>query len=642
MTSRNSTLINLAILKVDLDEGGRKYLDNFIELTANLLRKNIPDPINPSNVALLFEAEYGLRVPEQGVQLVLKRLKRKGYLKLENNCYEIIKELPAIDLHKKEAIAQKHIELVYKELKEFAKENYSVEWNDIDVDQAILGFLGRFSVECIRAYVFSTALPESPKKDSKDQFIVSKFIQKSYEERGEIFSSIIVLIKGQMYANALICTDLESIEKDFRKVTFFFDTPVVLSAIGIQSQANTAATKELMTLLQNLKGKLAVFDHLVEEIENVLQFAETNIDNPEFNNRTIRHFRDSRTGKSDIAIFRNHIEEHIRNAGLNIYKTPRHVRAYQIDEVGLEKKLKDGLNHKGTSGSKYDTESVRSIFTLRKGSIPKRLEDCASVLITDNSKFARIAFEHGKEQNSSREVSTVITDYSLASVAWLKAPLGSPSLPEKELIAACYAALEPSIPLWDKYLSELNSLEQRREIGVDDLIVLRSHGIAANELMEVTLGDEAALVEGSMRQIHGRVQAALVEKQLEKLSKVEEDRQALADKNKSMEKQSDETKAKLYWVSNFVAGILTIVFLIVALFAIGLAAFQSAVLTAPWVQNSEILASIANGAIILGTCWFILQAYNRKDLRGLAAAIRRTICLKVYKILVSWLFPDNT
>ena len=92
MTSRNSTLINLAILKVDLDEGGRKYLDNFIELTANLLRKNIPDPINPSNVALLFEAEYGLRVPEQGVQLVLKRLKRKGYLKLENNCYEIIKE----------------------------------------------------------------------------------------------------------------------------------------------------------------------------------------------------------------------------------------------------------------------------------------------------------------------------------------------------------------------------------------------------------------------------------------------------------------------------------------------------------------------------------------------------------------------
>ena len=37
-----------------------------------------------------------------------------------------------------------------------------------------------------------------------------------------------------MYANALVCPDLESLQKKFNNLTFYFDTPIVLNLLGMQ------------------------------------------------------------------------------------------------------------------------------------------------------------------------------------------------------------------------------------------------------------------------------------------------------------------------------------------------------------------------------------------------------------------------
>jgi hypothetical protein len=100
------------------------------------------------------------------------------------------------------------------------------------------------------------------------------------------------------------------------------------------------------------------------------------------------------------------------------------------------------------------------------------LEDSAAVFVTSNSSLAKAAWEVGKNHNSSKEVSSVITDYSLANVAWLKAPLGAPDLPTKELVAICYAAMEPSAALWGRYLEEIERLEASGDISPDDHAVL--------------------------------------------------------------------------------------------------------------------------------------------------------------------------
>ena len=642
MVPSSTTLISLAILKVDLDEGVRDYMGYFEYFFINLLQKHRPDPIVVADIAARFEAEYGLRVPEKGAQLVLRRLVRRGYLKRRDNCYHIVGNLPAADFEEKKVLAERQIQNVYEKLKIYAKTSYRVDWSDADVERAILGFLSRFAVECIRAYVYSTALPESPAINSRDQFIVSKFIRSLYDLRDSTFDSVIVLIKGQMYANALICPDLESIEKTFKRVTFYVDTPVVLSALGLQTEADADATKELLDLLVRLNGSLAIFEHIVGEIDNVLEFAELNLDRPDASGRVIKHLRDRGKKRGDIALLRGNLEEHLKDAGFAIRRTPQYIDDYQIDEAALEKKLRDELNYRSTRGAEHDTNSVRSIFALRQDSVPRRLEDCNAVLVTDNAKFARIAFEHGKEQNSAKEVSTVITDYSLANIAWLKAPLGAPDLPEKEVIAACYVALEPDKSLWDKYVAEIESLQEKGEITADDHAVLRVSGIATNELMELTLGDERAFGADSVPQIISRVRSTLMAEQIEAVAAARRSRDLESERRRTFEMRFQNLEKKLYWLSGNFAAVFSAFLSLFALTVISSAAFASVVLTIPWLKGSILGTTIVHGAVISGTLWRIASTYYGTSLKSLIGKFRQTLHVAIFKKLKAWLLDRRS
>ena len=637
MAPRSTTLISLAILKVDLDEGVRDYMGYFEIFFINLLRKYRPDPVIVPDIAARFEAEYGLRVPEKGAQLVLRRLARRGYLKRENKRYHIVGTLPAADFENKKVLARRQIQDVYEKLKEYAKTHYHVEWSDSDVERAILGFLGRFAVECIRAYVYSTALPDSPTVNTREQFIVSKFIRDLYDLRDSTFANVIVLIKGQMYANALICPDLEGIEKNFKKVTFYIDTPVVLSALGLQTKADASATKELLELLARLKGKLAIFEHILSEIDNVLEFAETNLGRPDASGRVIKHLRGRGMKRGDIALYRGNLEEYLKEAGIIVRRTPKYDAEYQIDELTLENKLQEALNYRSARGAEYDTNSVRSIFALRRDDIPRRLEDCNAVLVTDNAKFAQIAFEHGKEQNSAKEVSTVITDYSLANVAWLKAPLGAPTLPEKEVIAACYVAFEPDKSLWEKYVAELETLQQRGEITADDHVVLRVSGMATNELMELTLGDEKAFGADSVPQIVSRVRSTLVAEQVEAAAEVRKSLDVELEKKRDIEIQLETSEKKLYWLSEKTATVVTSFLSLVGLAAITSAAFASVMLTFPWFRGSLVVTAVVHGAVLVGSLWMIASAYYGVGFRALVGKFKQKSHIVIFKKLKAWL-----
>lgn len=642
MASKTNTLISLAILKVDLDEGFRDYLGYFENFIVSLLRKHQPDPILASDIAMLFQVEYGLRVPEKGVQLILRRLARKKYIKRKDKRFHIAGDLPSVDLHTKREAAERHIEHVYAQLRIYAKSNYGVDWTDADIDKALLGFLSRFAVECIRAYVYSTALPETPISTTTNQVIVSNFIHNLYKNQDATFESIIVLVKGQMYANALICPDLESIQKNFKRVTFYCDTPVVLSALGFQTEADAAATRELLSLLTRLKGRLAIFSHTVDEIDIVLEFAENNIDRPDVSGRILKHFRDRGIKRGDIAIFRGNLSENLQHNGFKVHRSPKYDPNYQIDEAALEQALRENLSYRSARGAEYDANSVRSVFTLRRGRIPRRLEDCNAVVVTDNQKFARIAFEHGKNHNSSREVSSVITDYSLANVAWLKAPLGAPSLPEKETLAACHAALEPNVPLWEKYLTELDNLSDKGLLNPDEHAMLRVSGIASTELIELTQGDEKAFGPDTVSQILTRVKSSLVAEQTQALQRAKGTNAILVEQKNALELREENLSKKLFWLSGKLASILTLALFAVAVVALSGAVFGSVILTAPWVQNSRVMTACLHGLILIGGLWAIANECFGVELIGLREKIKKRIHAGILNRLRSWLIDYAT
>lgn len=635
-----NTLFSLAILKVDLDEGDRDYIAYLEKFVINVLNKHRPDPVTDAPIAELLLSESGLRIPIRGVQLVLRRLAKRGFLKRSNHVYSITDKLPVSDLDEKRRIAERHINRIYAALKGYVKESFDVTWSDENCTHALLSFLKNFSVDCLRAYIFGTSIPDIPRSAPEDQFLVSKFITCIYESDGELFDSVIVLVKGQMYSNAIQCPDLESIEKNFKSLSFFLDTPLVLNVLGLQGEEEYAASSELLALLKNLKGKLFIFSHTLDEIRDVIASAIRNIDNPRAHGKVITEIRKSGMKLGDLTILQGRIEEELEGLGIKIYQTPRYKEDLQIDEMALESAIDSEIHYISPRAMENDVNSIRSIYVLRSGKVPRRLEDAEAVLVTTNAALARAAYELGKSHNSSREVSSVISDYSLANVAWLKAPLGAPDLPAKEAIATCYAAMEPTRPLWEKYILELDRMLKDGKINPDDHAILRVSSVAVDELMNLTMGAEEALTSTSIRAIVDRVHENIAREHDVKLKAEQERHNQTKHEKEIVEGQNEHALQKLYWLSRSVSGALYWLLLCFIAIVLLVAAGLSAPITSTWLTTSQLTGFSLNFVVIVAAIWGVLSTLTSYTIPDLLHRFRIFIEGKLYKKLQKHFFEE--
>jgi hypothetical protein len=627
------TLTSLAILKVDLDEGHRDYLDYLTSFVIYSIDKHKPDPVTDGKIAKLLEQDFGLKIPRRGCQLVLRRLAKKGLLKKEHEIFVIKKEMPVIDFKSKRNRAKHDIEIVFNRFKTFVSEEFKEIWDENQITTTILGFLSKFGIHFLRAYIFNTALPNIPDTAPKEQFIVSKFISNLYDSHDPLFESVSILVKGQMYANALVCPDLESIQKKFNKLTFYLDTPIVLNLLSMQRLEQKDAAIELLSLLKQLKGSVSIFDHTASEIRNILKAVESNLDNPNAKGEVIRQIRKIGLKLSDIILLRENLDAELFNIGISIHRTPSYEVDLQISETELEDAISNEIIYKNPDALKFDINSIRSIYVLRKGKVPKRIEDAVAVFVTTNALLAKAAFLVGQKHTSTKEVSSAITDYSLANIAWLKAPLGAPDLPTKEMLANCYAAMEPSIFLWDKYLQQTEELETSGNISPDDHALLRVSPLAEKELMNLTLGEERALTENSIRTILDRVKANLTIEKDKILSDEKTKHENVCSERDSFKDQNTKIKKNVYWLSAKLSKIVTIIIEIVGILILGSSLLLSTFTTRPAIQSFTVSILLVFAFLYGFLNWYI--GLSLKSLIKKTEAKLHNVFLKYLKQLLT-------
>jgi len=405
-----STLASLAILKVDLDEGRTDYLGYLEQFILHILYTKKPEIISDESICDLLLTEFGLKIPYRGVQLVLRRILKRGYLEKGEYFYKITSNLPHIDFSEKRSNAIRSIEAVYLDLIDFVKKDFSKEWGEEQTTIALTEFLSKFGIDFLRAYIFNTALPELKKTDPHNLYIISRYICHLRETCNPIFENIAVLVKGHMYANALLCPDLESIQKKFDKVRFYLDTKIILNLLNLQGSQLKSLSDELVFLIKKLNGTAAIFSHTAKEVFNILLFTENNYDNADLNNLILSEIRKNNIHKTDIILLRNNLNDRIKETGVEIQKTPNYDARFQISETELQQAVEEMIKYKNPKAMEFDINSVRSIYTLRKDSLPLRLEDTNAVFVTTNGILARAAYKVGLNHNSTKEVSSVIRE----------------------------------------------------------------------------------------------------------------------------------------------------------------------------------------------------------------------------------------
>lgn len=541
-----ATITSLAMLKVNVDQG-RDYLDYLRPFILQVLADHKPNLVTDTAIHDHILNDFGLEIPERAIQIVLKRLSRQNLLTLEHGVYRITGDLPDTGITAEKVVADRQIRAVVTGLKEFSKGTTRQIASDDEAVQAICSFLAEFSIPCLRAYLRGTAIPTVEKHDNALIVLISRYVLSLQENDPERFDSFLVVVKGHMLANALLCPDLLHAPKTYKGVTFYFDTPLLVRRLDLEGRAKQAAVENLIVLLLNLGATVATFSHSRDELERVIRGASDYINSPDGRGAIVMEARMAATTKSDLLVVAGQIDERLADAGIKVVQTPRYLKEYQIDEDDFEGVLKDEVSYHNPRAKEDDINSVRSIYVLRSGNSPRNVEHAKAVLVTSNSGFAQAAFEYGKDYKESREVSSVITDFSLANMAWLKAPLGAPTIPVTEVIAFSYAALQPSKGLLDKYLGEIDKLEKQGTITERDHQLLRSSELAQRELMNLTLGEEDALTDHTVTETLSRVTNEIKREESEKYQAEQAKHRKTREELALAQAEKQSVQSKLYW-----------------------------------------------------------------------------------------------
>ena len=623
----SATLTSLAMLKVNIDQG-RDYLDYLRPFILQVLCDHTPDPVTDSVVCNHIRADFGLVIPERAVQIVLKRMARKLPLTRQHGVYRITRELPNPEIGADKAEAELHIRAVTDNLVDFSKDTPRPITSEEQAVQAICDFLAEFNIPCLRAYLRGTAIPTLEKHDNALIVLVSKYVLSIQKTDPKLFDSFMVLVTGHMLANALLCPDLKQAPKMYKRVTFYFDTPLLVRRLGLEGDAKRAAVENLIKLLRNLEATVAIFSHSRDELKRVIHGASNYLDSPDGRGAIVMEARKAGTTKSDLLVLAGQVDEKLSAAGIEVIQTPRYEADFQIDESVFEEVLNDEISYLNPRAKKDDINSVRSIYVLRSGKSPRNVELANAVFVTSNSSFAQAAFEYGKDHEASREVSSVITDFSLANMAWLKAPLGAPTLPMVEVIAFSYAALEPSNSLLDKYLTEIDKLEKQGKITERDHQLLRSSEIAKRELMNLTLGEENALTEQTVTETLNRVVSEIKKEESDKYQAEQAAHRKTQDELASERAKRESAQSHLYWRCNqkankcawAVSGLISLLLVCGLMAGIGLTEMN---LVFGWILTigTAVLIVATLGNLVFGAT--VVGLHRRMQARFLAWFLRR-------------------
>lgn len=638
--SNSEALCSLAMLNVSINTGG-DYLGYLRPYVLDVLAHNPPELITDVAVAENLHSRCGLKIPPRTVQIILQRLAKESLLVKESGIYKVSDSLPYSDLSAERTAASRHISLIVNELIGFALSTTGRKLTEDSATECLVYFLSQFSIPCLKSYLRGTTLPEINAGADWQLALVGHFVT-ALQSQPNLLDSFTMLMHGHMLANALLCPDLGSVSDSYAGVVFYFDTPLLIRLLGLEGEREEQAIKEVVSLVQRLKGRVSYFSHTYDELVTSISTSAEFIDSYRGKGTIVSEARKSGKQKADLLLIAAKASEILESSGIKVTPTPSYGKEnhrYEIAEEVFDAVLRDEIDYHNPRAREYDIRSVRSVYVLRKDSAPRSIEKSQAVLVTSNTSFSKAAYEYGRSHQTSREVSTVITDFSLANTAWLKAPQGAPSLPKKEILAYAYAAARPTKEFWDKVLAEAEKLEGAGKITPREHQLLRSSYTVQSELALLTLGDEAALTHEGIRGTLDRVTNEIRKEELDAKNEVIKELESTASERDTLSANIASIREKLYWASKARAelegGLIMLALWAVHLVVAIIGFFEA--LESPLSGSFFIVFSMAGVFLTLGgTIWDVkpLDVKSRYVKRRLASLYR-------YRLASVGLADDN-
>lgn len=600
-----TTLASLALLKTRFDVEHTDFLDSFRPFVIYVVLKEGFDEFTAHDMQAKVLGHFGLAIPHHAVDLVLRRMSKAGQLTRAENTFRPQKidfDMASFERHRAEAT--QHQNATEAGLIDYARAILGVAMTSEEADSALNEYIDQYSIECISAYAHGSIVPVHGKSNKHWPYIVSSYVNALSEKEPDKFRYLVTVVMGRMLSNALLGQDLTAIQMKFHDTCVYLDTPIVLQLLGALGDAPKLLAEEMLTLLRRSKADVAIFEHVANEVDQVLGNAQNYLEKngPNSRGNVIAALRQLGYTASDVAMLRSSVSSHLSNYGITVSPTPPYVQELQVDEISIEKEMENAeLFYRADLAKKVDISSIRSIYVLRKGRCPSRVEDCRAIFVTNNHGLARAAYAYGKNHEETRELSSVITDFSLTNLLWLKAPLDYVDVPRRMIAVNCYAALHPSDEFWAAFLVQLDQLHKNGRVTALQHQFLRYELRVREDLMNLTLGDENSLTEKQILQVVDRYEHELTQPLHDKVS-------VLEDEMRTVRTDRDEMRARLAAIDSRIAAFASAVRKMVAIVLV-ITALMLILVAHGWLGGNwrETLDQPWKGALYAGV--YVVDAY---------------------------------
>ncbi|MEH6639044.1 MAG: hypothetical protein V7717_07230 [Porticoccaceae bacterium] len=522
-------LVNMAVVRVNLDRKGTDILDNYMPLVHETLSNMESNVFSVDEFKAKFAEIAEFKIPTGAVLSLLKRATSKYDLlsKKPQGVYEIdrsnLKEVNYTLL--RDAEQRKYNELVSKFVL-FCSDTLGVE---IEKDSAASYFFEvLFDIAPLLFRNIADAEHIREKNSSKNRYLVAKFVSHANRSDQASFEAILSYVRGSILTETFYYSqnpaDIQ--HKPLKKVVVYFDTQFLVRLLGYSDEPLCVPSQELWEMLRDMQVKMRCFQDTLDELHGIFYAALNQLDNygrlrPNRPSDIFDYINQQGMKVSDLTIIMNTLEDKLKDKFVFVEQRPDPVEAFVIDQTALSGKISDTFENQSDKARQHDINCLQAVFQLREGRKQQYLDRCRAIFITTNAQLARLSTHFFNEQYGPSNAAVCMGDHVFASLVWMKSVKKIKDLPKDRLVANCYSALLPSESQWSAYITEVNRLQDQGAISEDDYHVL-VYGMAAREqLMDQAYSSEDNMF-GSVDQILNKAKKTYTQEVSRKLETSEE------------------------------------------------------------------------------------------------------------------------
>jgi hypothetical protein len=457
-------LTSAAILKANWDRN-QDFIDNFSAFVAQLMAERHYTEVSVEELQADFRERFGVSVSQGTLRTVLNRASRRGIVFKEHGLYHYSPDARVQDdFEAIQARARADHGALVEDLMTYSHRRFGVTLNQAEADSALIHWTEHHSFGLLQR-----RLEASRAKSGKDRrdLVVASFVVDLYEKNLPGLDRLEMVVRGVMLYNLLYLPDPGSASRGFNGTAMFFDTRLLLRALGLSGEVMERPVREHLTLIKESRGQARCFDHTLDEMRRVLHAVamqmEQNLD--EAHGEITEFLIAADYTLSAVAEIGEALEDRLTAIGVSVEPIPA-ATSYHINEERLESMLRQEVKayRERYRPLRTDVESLRAIHVLRRGRTYSRLEDTPAVFSTSNVVMARVAAEFFDEVPWAGRAQHCLADHWATTSLWLKRPVAAPTLPRDQVIADAYAALNPSEEVWRAYQTTARRLVERGEM----------------------------------------------------------------------------------------------------------------------------------------------------------------------------------